>query len=50
VATPTLPPMYDWPTPVKYAVTSACIILCIIAYTVMGWGLIGLATLILGHL
>ena len=50
VATPTLPPMYDWPTPVKYAVTSACIMLCIIAYTVMGWGLIGLATLILGHL
>ena len=50
VATPTLPPMYDWPTPVKYAVMSACIMLCIVAYTVMGRGIMGLATLILGLL
>jgi hypothetical protein len=50
VATPTLPPMYDWPTPVKYAVMSACIMLCTVAYTVMGRGIIGLATLVLGLL
>ena len=50
VATPTLPPMYDWPTPVKYAVMSVCITLCIVAYTMMGWGFMGLATLVLGLL
>jgi hypothetical protein len=50
VATPTLPPMYDWPTPVKYAVMSACTMVCIVAYMVMGWGFMGLATLVLGFL
>ena len=42
--------MYDWSTPVKYAIMSACIALCIVAYTLMGWGFIGLATLVLGLL
>ncbi len=50
VATHTLPPMYDWPKPVKYAVMSACITLCIIAYALMAWGIMGLATLLLGLL
>jgi len=47
VATPALPPMYNWPTPVKYAVMSACVMLCIIAYALMAWGIMGLATLVL---
>ena len=42
--------MYDWPRPIKYAVMSVSIMLCIVAYTVMGRGFMGLATLVLGLL
>ena len=43
-----LPPMYDWPRPIKYAIVSVCVILCVIAYTIMASGIISLATLVLG--
>jgi hypothetical protein len=45
-----LPPMYDWPDPVKRAVFAVCTILCVIAYVVMTAGIVGLATLVLGLL
>jgi hypothetical protein len=48
VATSELPPMYDWPRPIKYAIMSACVMLCIIVYTAMASGIISLATLVLG--
>ena len=50
VTTSDLPPMYRWPRPIKYALMSACVILCIIVYAIMASGLIGLATLVLGIL
>jgi hypothetical protein len=42
--------MYDWPRPIKYALMSACVILCIIVYAIMASGMIELATLVLGVL
>ncbi|GAB4549325.1 MAG: hypothetical protein Kow0063_44200 [Anaerolineae bacterium] len=48
VAMPELPPMYDWPRPVKWAIMSACIILCLVFYTAMAGGIISLASLVLG--
>jgi hypothetical protein len=50
VRTPDLPPMYDWPRPIKYTLMSACVILCIIVYAIMASGMIELATLVLGVL
>jgi hypothetical protein len=50
VAALSLPPMYDWPSPVKRVILSACIVLCIIAYTAMAAGVVGLTTLLLGLL
>ena len=50
ITTPDLPPMYDWPRPIKYALTSACVILCIIVYAIMASGMIELATLVLAVL
>jgi hypothetical protein len=50
VTTSDLPPMYDWPRPIKYALMSACVILCVIVYAAMASGLIGSATLVLGIL
>lgn len=47
VAAPELPPMYYWPMPIKCAVMSTCIILCIIVYAAMAGGIIGLASLVL---
>ena len=40
--------MYDWPRPIKYAIMSVCVTLCIIVYTAMASGIISLATLVLG--
>jgi hypothetical protein len=39
--------MYTWPRPIKYAIISVCVLLCIIAYTAMASGIISLATLVL---
>jgi hypothetical protein len=50
VAAISLPPMYDWPDPVKRIVLVACTILCVIAYVMMTAGIVGLATLVLGLL
>ena len=50
VTTSDLPPMYEWPRPIKVAIMSVSVILCVIAYAIMASGLIGLATLILGYL
>jgi hypothetical protein len=50
VAALSLPPMYDWPDPVKRTVLAACTILCVIAYVVMTAGVVGLATLVLSLL
>jgi hypothetical protein len=50
VSTSDLPPMYDWPRPIKHAIMSVCVILCILLYAAMASGLIGLATLVLGVL
>jgi hypothetical protein len=50
VTTSDLPPMYDWPKPIKYAIMGVCVILCVIAYAIMASGMIGLATLVLGAL
>jgi len=48
VLTPSLPPMYAWPTPIKRAVFGLCVALCIGAYVAMAAGIIGLMTLVLG--
>ena len=48
VAALSLPPMYAWPTPVKWMILSACIVLCFTAYAAMAAGIIGLTTLALG--
>ena len=50
VTTSDLPPMYRWPRPIKAALMSACVILCIIIYAIMASGMIALATLVLGIL
>jgi hypothetical protein len=50
INTSDLPPMYYWPRPIKYAIMSVSVILCVIAYAMMASGLIGLATLVLGVL
>ena len=40
--------MYTWPTPVKRAILSACILCCIVAYAAMVTAILSLATLVLG--
>jgi len=47
VAVSSLPPIYAWPVPVKRAVLSVCIVLCLAAYVAMALGLIGLVTVAL---
>jgi hypothetical protein len=42
--------MYDWPRPIKVAIMSVSVILCVIAYAIMVSGMIGLTTLVLATL